>query len=127
MDAIFGWFFRLFNWTFSKGQNGYARGIKTFGIRKGVMMTIFGILVIATYFSFSLVPPGFVPAQDKKYLISFAQLPAGATLERTQNVMKKMADIAMKEKGVANAVQFPGLSVNGFVNSSSAGIMFIPP
>ena len=126
MDVCFGWFFRLFNWTFSKGQNGYARGIKTFGIRKGVMMTIFGILVIATYFSFSLVPPGFVPAQDKKYLISFAQLPAGATLERTQNVMKQMADIAMKEKGVANAVQFPGLSVNGFVNSSSAGIMFIP-
>ena len=126
MDKTLGWFFRIFNWSFLKGQNGYARSIKTFGARKGIMMTLFAILVGATYFSFSLVPPGFVPAQDKKYLISFAQLPPGATLDRTQNVMKQMAEIAMKEKGVANAVQFPGLSVNGFVNSSSAGIMFIP-
>lgn len=126
MDKTLGWFFNLFNWTFEKGQNSYTRGVKTFGARKGIMMSIFGILVIATYFSFFLVPPGFVPAQDKKYLISFAQLPPGATLERTEKVMKRMAEIAMKEKGVANAVQFPGLSVNGFVNSSSAGIVFIP-
>lgn len=126
MDMTLGWFFKIFNWTFTKGQTGYANSIRTVGTRKGIMISIFAILVIATYFSFSLVPPGFVPAQDKKYLISFAKLPAGATLDRTQNVMKKMATIAIKEKGVANAVQFPGLSVNGFVNSSSSGIMFIP-
>ncbi len=126
MDRIFGWFFRIFNWGFIKSQNRYANGIGHIGRRKGIMMTVFAILVGMTYFSFSLVPPGFVPAQDKKYLISFAQLPSGATLDRTEEVMKQMAEIAMKEPGVGNAVQFPGLSVNGFVNSSSAGIMFIP-
>ena len=51
--------------------------------------------------------------------------PAGATLERTEEVMRKMGEIAMKEEGVTNAVQFPGLSINGFVNSSSAGIVFV--
>lgn len=126
MNFSLGWFFNLFNWGFGKSQNGYARSVCTFGIRKGVMMAIFAGLVASTYFSFGLVPNGFVPAQDKKYLISFAQLPAGATLDRTEKVMRKMADIALKQPGVANAVQFPGLSVNGFVNSSSAGIVFVP-
>ncbi|GJM03527.1 MAG: multidrug efflux RND transporter permease subunit [Rhodomicrobium sp.] len=126
MDLTFGWFFRLFNWGFKKGQHGYAGAVHRFSLRKGIMMAIFAVLVVGTYFSFSLVPKGFVPAQDKKYLISFAQLPAGATLDRTEAVMRKMSDIALSQKGVANAVQFPGLSVNGFVNSSSAGIVFVP-
>lgn len=90
------------------------------------MFVFFLCFVGATYFSFRLVPPGFVPAQDKQYLISFAVLPPGATLERTEGVLKKMGEIAMAEDGVANAVQFPGLSINGFVNSSSAGIVFVP-
>jgi len=125
MDFTFGWFFKIFNWCFGKGQTGYAKSVQAFGSRKAIMMTIFAILVGLTYYSFSIVPNGFIPAQDKKYLISFAQLPPGATLDRTETVMRKMADIALKEKGVVSAVQFPGLSVNGFVNSSSAGIVFV--
>lgn len=126
MDFLFGWFFKMFNFAFDKSQNGYARSVSAFGGRKVIMFTLFMILVGATAYSFRLVPPGFVPAQDKQYLISFAVLPSGATLERTEEVMRKMGEIAMEEEGVANAVQFPGLSINGFVNSSSAGIVFVP-
>lgn len=128
MDFLFGWFFRLFNKGFGCSQNIYAKGVGVIssGGRKFLMMMVFGGLVFATYFSFNLVPSGFVPAQDKQYLISFAQLPSGATLERTEEVMREMGEIAMNEEGVANAVQFPGLSINGFVNSSSAGIVFVP-
>src|ERR1700689_4858154 len=71
-----------------------------------------------------MVPPGFVPLQDKQYLVSFAQLPEGATLDRTENVIREMSDIALKEPGVESAVAFPGLSINGFINSPSAGIVF---
>jgi multidrug efflux pump len=71
------------------------------------------------------VPPGFVPLQDKQYLVSFAQLPQGATLDRTEKVIREMSDIAMKEPGVESAVAFPGLSINGFINSPSAGIVFV--
>ena len=78
-----------------------------------------------TYFGFQHVPPGFVPAQDKQYLVSFAQLPDGATLDRTEEVIRQMRDIALKEPGVESAVAFPGLSINGFTNSSSAGIVFV--
>ena len=126
IDFLFGWFFSLFNRFFGRSQNIYAKGVGVAGRRKFIMMILFLGLVVATYFSFGLVPKGFVPAQDKQYLISFAQLPAGATLERTEEVMRKMGEIAMAEDGVSNAVQFPGLSINGFVNSSSAGIIFVP-
>lgn len=63
--------------------------------------------------------------QDKQYLVSFAQLPDGATLERTEIVMREMSDIALRTPGVVGAVAFPGLSINGFTNSSSAGIVFV--
>ena len=125
MDFAFGGFFNLFNKVFQRGQKGYAKSVAYTGTRKTIMMVLFLLLVGATYFSFNLVPKGFVPAQDKQYLISFAQLPPGATLERTENVIRQMGEIALKEEGVQSAVQFPGLSVNGFVNSSSAGIVFV--
>lgn len=125
MDFLFGWFFNLFNKFFGKSQRVYAKSVGIAGRRKLIMMVLFSGLVGATYFSFSLVPSGFVPAQDKQYLISFAQLPPGATLERTEDVMRQMGDIIMAQDGVSNAVQFPGLSINGFVNSSSAGIVFV--
>ena len=126
MDFAFGWFFRIFNKGFNKGQHHYSRSVGGFARRKIFMFLIFLILVVGTYFSFKLVPPGFVPAQDKQYLISFAVLPPGATLERTEEVIREMGEIAINEEGVSNTVQFPGLSINGFVNSSSAGIVFVP-
>jgi len=125
INFLFGWFFYLFNKAFDKGRSQYAKSVGAFASRKLIMMVIFSVLVVFTAFSFKLVPPGFIPAQDKQYLISFAQLPAGATLERTEEVTRKIADAALAEDGVVSAVQFPGLSINGFVNSASAGIVFV--
>ena len=65
-----------------------------------------------------------MPAQDKQYLIGFAQLPDGATLDRTEEVIRRMSEITLKQPGVEHAVAFPGLSINGFTNSSNAGIVF---
>ncbi len=125
MDMLFGGFFRLFNKAFDKSRSQYARNVGVFASRKLIMMGIFSVLVVLTVLSFKLVPPGFIPAQDKQYLVSFAQLPSGATLERTEAVTRKIADAALAEDGVVSAVQFPGLSINGFVNSASAGIVFV--
>jgi multidrug efflux pump len=70
------------------------------------------------------VPPGFVPSQDKGYLIGFAQLPDAASLDRTDAVIRKMSAIALDVPGVADSVAFPGLSINGFTNAPNAGIVF---
>src|SRR3546814_8221252 len=74
---------------------------------------------------FYSVSGGFLPAQEKQYLISFAQLPSGASLDRSEAVIRKMSDIALKQPGVESTIAFPGLSINGFTNSSSAGIVFV--
>ncbi len=125
MDLLLGGFFRWFNKIFDKSRSQYARNVGVFASRKLIMMGIFSVLVVLTALSFKLIPAGFIPAQDKQYLVSFAQLPSGATLERTEAVTRKIADAALAEDGVVSAVQFPGLSINGFVNSASAGIVFV--
>lgn len=125
MDFIFGWFFRLFNRFFGRATSVYAKGVGVFIGRKGIMMALYALLLGATYQGFQMVPQGFIPIQDKQYLVGFAQLPQGATLERTEEVMRAMSEAALAEPGVTSAVAFPGLSINGFVNSSSAGIVFV--
>src|SRR6202046_2384441 len=124
MDRVLGPFFRGFNKLFRRGSENYGLGVG--GILKppsGAVM-VYGVLLIATVIGFQKVPPGFVPIQDKMYLVSFAQLPQGATLDRTEKVIRQMSDIALKDPAVAGWVAFPGLSINGFINSPSAGIVF---
>jgi multidrug efflux pump len=125
MDKVFGRFFKAFNKAFGRGSENYSRGVKGAISRKAVMLVVYGVLVLATVGLFKAVPGGFVPGQDKQYLIGFAQLPDGATLDRTEDVIRKISDIAMKQPGVEHAIAFPGLSINGFTNSSNSGIVFV--
>lgn len=124
MDKTLGWFFRGFNRAFGAMSRGYGRSIGGLLTRKSIVMVIYLALAGATYSMFNAVPGGFVPAQDKQYLIGFAQLPDGATLDRTEEVIKKMSAIALEQPGVKNALAFPGLSINGFTIGSNAGIVF---
>ncbi|MBL6852666.1 MAG: multidrug efflux RND transporter permease subunit [Alphaproteobacteria bacterium] len=125
MDRVLGGFFARFNTLFRKSGEGYGRGVASLLNHKSRALVVYGALLALTYVGFQLVPPGFVPVQDKQYLVSFAQLPQGATLDRTEAVIRKMSDIALHEPGVESAVAFPGLSINGFINSPSAGIVFV--
>jgi multidrug efflux pump len=125
MDKVFGRFFAGFNRLFSRGSENYSRGVKGAISRKAVMLGVYLVLVLATAGLFKAVPGGFVPGQDKQYLIGFAQLPDGATLDRTEDVIRRISDIAMKQPGVEHAIAFPGLSINGFTNSSNSGIVFL--
>jgi multidrug efflux pump len=117
-------FFRLFNRYFGAAANAYSRGVGGVLSRKALMMGVYLALLAVTGVLFKAVPDGFVPQQDKQYLIGFAQLPDGATLDRTEDVMRRMGEIMMKQPGVEHAVGFPGLSINGFTNSSNSGIVF---
>jgi multidrug efflux pump len=118
------WFFRGFNRYFGAATQAYSRSVGGVLSRKALMLGIYFVLLLGTGVLFRAVPDGFVPQQDKQYLIGFAQLPDGATLDRTEDVMRRMGEIMMKQPGVENAVGFPGLSINGFTNSSNSGIVF---
>ena len=125
IDFCFGWFFRPFNWVFKRASHSYSHGVTKVINHKAIMLIIYACLIGTAMYLFHIVPPGFVPQQDKQYLISFAQLPQGATLDRTEAVIRKMSAFAMKDPDVESAVAFPGLSINGFTNTSSAGIVFV--
>lgn len=126
IDFLFGWFFKWFNNSFKRASHGYSTSVSGLLRHKTVSVIVYAILLGFTVYGLNALPKGFVPAQDKQYLISFAQLPDGSSLARTEEVIQEMGRIALEEPGVANAVQFPGLSVNGFTNSPSAGIVFVP-
>ena len=125
MNRVFGRFFNWFNNMFGRASESYGVGVSGVIRRKAGAMGVYALLVAATIGVSYLVPGGFVPAQDKQYLIGFTQLPNGASLDRTDAVIRRMSDIALKEPGVQSAIAFPGLSINGFTNSSSAGIVFV--
>jgi multidrug efflux pump len=125
MDKAFGWFFRGFNRVFRRGAEAYTGGVGRATSRSALLLVLYAGLVVVTFGLFKAVPSGYVPAQDKQYLIGFAQLPDGATLDRTEGVIRRMGEIAMKQPGVEHAVAFPGLSINGFTNSSNSGIVFV--
>ncbi|PLC52052.1 multidrug efflux RND transporter permease subunit [Pollutimonas nitritireducens] len=125
MNRVLGGFFARFNRFFARSSEKYARGVSGVVSRKASSMAVYFVLLAMTLGVSYIVPGGFVPAQDKQYLISFAQLPNGATLDRTDQVIRRMTDIALEQPGVESAIAFPGLSINGFTNSSSAGIVFV--
>jgi len=125
LDRLLGWLFRPFNRVFGRGSAGYSGAVARIIRRSAQALAVYAGLVGLTVLGFLKVPSGFVPTQDKQVLVAFAQLPDAATLDRTEAVVRRMADIALRQPGVTNAVQFPGLSINGFVNAPNAGIVFL--
>ena len=120
-----GWLFGPFNRLFDRASNGYVGTVRRVLRGSSIAMLIYGGLLVLGYLGFSSTPTGFVPQQDKQYLVAFAQLPDAATLDRTEAVIKRMSEIAGKHPGVENTVAFPGLSINGFTNSPNSGIVFV--
>ena len=124
MDWAFGGFFRLFNRFFDRSSKGYQRGVAGVLGHKTATLGVYLVLVAAAVFMFRVVPSGFVPAQDKQYLVGFAQLPDAASLDRTEAVIRRMSEIAQSVPGVKSSVAFPGLSIHGFMNAPNSGIVF---
>ncbi|WP_269792850.1 efflux RND transporter permease subunit [Stenotrophomonas sp. Iso1] len=119
---------RALQWVsrpFERAPEAYGNGVRKLVRVSGVALFVYGGLLALTLFGFKVVPPGFVPMQDKYYLVGIAQLPNSASLDRTDEVVKQMSKIALAEPGVESVVAFPGLSINGFVNVPNAAVMFV--
>jgi len=124
MEVVLGWFFRPFNRAFAWAGNRYSAGVASVLRKTAAALVVYVGLVFLTGWAFNKVPNGFVPTQDKQYLVAFAQLPDGASLDRSEAVIRRMSDIGLKTPGVQSAVAFPGLSINGFTVAPNAGIVF---
>ena len=99
INIIFGRFFKAFNRFFKFSSEKYSSGVGKLLVRRSVGLGIYLILLVVAYGMFKTVPTGFVPMQDKQYLVSFAQLPDGATLDRTEEVLREMSEMALQIPG----------------------------
>jgi multidrug efflux pump len=124
LDKLAGPFFRAFNRGFGRSGAAYGRGVAGLLRHKGAALVVYALLIGATVFMFARAPQGFLPAPDKQYLVGIAQLPAGASLDRTEAVMRQMSDIALATPGIVDSVAFPGLSIAGFSAAPNEGIVF---
>ncbi len=114
-----------FNNTFDKLTNFYGK-LVTRAIRLSAIVVVIYIgLIGATWYGFKTVPVGFIPQQDKGYLVVNAQLPDGSSLERTEAVMSRLTSEIAKIPGVAHTITLPGYSVLNSTNLSNAGGMFV--
>lgn len=124
IDLVLGRFFRRFNRGFDRMSDGYANLVRR-AIRFGAVAGIGYVLLLGfTGWGLGTTPTGFVPAQDKTYLVGIVQLPAGASLDRTDAVTAEVTRILLDEPGVSDVVAFPGISVNGFANLPNAAVLF---
>src|SRR5690606_29768630 len=103
IERMFGWLFRPFNRFFHTSSERYQKVVSRSLGRRGAVFVVYAVLLVATGVMFNAVPAGFIPTQDKLYLIAGVKLPEGASLARTDAMLAKVADLAMETDGVAHA------------------------
>ena len=126
IERMFGWLFRPFNRFFNTSSERYQKVVSRSLGRRGAVFVVYAVLLVATGVMFNAVPAGFIPTQDKLYLIAGVKLPEGASLARTDAMLAKVADLAMETDGVAHAIAFPGLNALQFTNTPNTGVVFLP-
>ena len=126
VDLALGWLFRLFNKTFSASHELYLRALRKVIRFSAITLAVYAGLVFLAWFGLMKVPTGFVPPQDQGYLIVTLQMPDASSIDRTQQVMLRLSEVARKTPGVRGAFTVAGLSILTRSNSSAAGVMFVP-
>ncbi|HCW98793.1 MAG TPA: multidrug efflux RND transporter permease subunit OqxB [Pantoea sp.] len=124
IDRLLGWLFRPFNRFFNSSAHGYEGLVGKTLRRRGAVFGVYVLLLAGAAFMFHAVPGGFIPTQDKLYLIGGVKMPEGSSLERTDEMIRKMSEIGMNTEGVAYSVAFPGLNALQFTNTPNTGTVF---
>ena len=125
INFLLGWAFRAFNIGFKYGTNLYTKAIGMLLRVSALVLVVYGGLLFMTYYGFVKTPSGFIPNQDKGYLLVNVQLPDSASAARTQQAMQSVEEIALKEPGVAHTVGISGQSILLNANAPNFGAMYL--
>ncbi len=125
LNGLLGWFFKLFNAGFKVTTSAYTKLVGLSLRLAVVVLVVYGGLLYLTGWSFQRVPTGFIPPQDKGFLMVNVQLPDSASLERTQEVMAVAEKIAKVTKGVKHTVALAGQSLLLNASSPNFGSMYV--
>jgi hydrophobe/amphiphile efflux-1 (HAE1) family protein len=124
MHRLLGKPFGAFNRAFTATGNAYSRGLVSVLRRGGIAVAIYGGLILLTYLGFQAVPGGFIPLQDKQYVVAVAQLPPASSLDRTEEVTRAIGSGGLSQPGITGVVQFAGMSTSTLNASPSSGMSF---
>ncbi len=125
LASVCGWIFRGFNAMFAAVTRAYAWLVKgAIGLAAPILLAFAGLLAV-TWLLFTIIPVGFIPKQDKGYLIADIRLPDGASVQRTAKVMAALERRALEEPGVAHALSVAGRSVVLGGNAPNWGAMYV--
>jgi multidrug efflux pump len=125
INTLLNKFLSGFNWVFDRLAGGYGTLVRGLLRISTIMLVVYGGLLALTWFGFQVIPKGFIPAQDKGYLIANVQLPDGASLERTDQLVNELSKVTQDTPGVAHVIAVPGYSTLLSTNISNVGGMFI--
>ena len=120
-----GAFFKGFNDVFDVTINGYGSAVAVLLKLSVLALLVYAGLIGLTLLMFQVVPGGFIPEQDKGYLVVNAQLPDGASLQRTDALIAEMSQVVRDTPGVAYTIEVPGYSILLGSNLSNVGGMFV--
>jgi hydrophobe/amphiphile efflux-1 (HAE1) family protein len=118
-------FFAGFNKLFERLSLGYGALTRRLLRVSALMLAVYAGLIVVTYFQFARTPSGFIPPLDRGYFITAITLPPGASLNRTDAVIRKAADVLLTRPGVAHTVAFAGLDGATLTNAPNAGVIFV--
>jgi hydrophobe/amphiphile efflux-1 (HAE1) family protein len=125
IDSMLGGFFHRFNAKFRRAGDRYGKAVQGNMTHSVRLMILYAGLIGIAFLAFRSVPGGFIPTQDKQYLFALVQLPEGATLDRTDAMVRKLSTIALNTPGVHNTVEFPGLNAVHFIATPNTAVIFI--
>jgi hydrophobe/amphiphile efflux-1 (HAE1) family protein len=125
LDTVLGWFFRLFNRVFRASTDLYVRLVGGLLRVTLIALVVYAGLLVLTYFLFVSAPTGFIPQQDKGYLLLNVQLPDSASVERTQKVMAHIEKIAHDTRGIDHTVGISGQSLILNANAPNFGSLYV--
>ena len=125
IDLMFGWLFRPFNRFFTRSSKAYEKFVGRRLNQRGAVLAVYLVLLVGTGWMFMTVPGGFIPTQDKTYLIGSIRLPEGASLDRTEALAERVSTIALETEGVAHAAAFVGFNALQGTNTPNVGTVFI--
>ncbi len=125
LNRVLGWAFYLFNVAFDYSTNAYTWLVGVSLRLSVIVLLIYGGLLYLTYTSFTQTPTGFIPGQDKGYLLMNVQLPDSSSVQRTQEVMRAVEKIALRTRGVRNTVGIAGQSILLNANAPNFGALYV--
>jgi multidrug efflux pump len=125
VNRLLGWSFRAFNRAFDSSIGAYTRGVSGLLSTSIVVVAVYGGLLALTWWGFTTTPTGFIPQQDKGYLLVNVQMPDAASVTRTNDAVQRIEEIALKTRGVKHTVAISGQSILLGANASNFGALYL--